>query len=126
MTTKSSKNLDIFENPNPEKDYLISIEIPEFTCLCPKTGQPDFANIYFIANEALNTSWLLKYFKSYKERGDFHEHCVESMLQDIQKESNCSSIEISGRFMRRGGIDINPTRSSSKRLFFKNFRFFNQ
>jgi len=97
-----------------------------FRSICPVTSQPDFANIYFIANEALNTSWLLKYFKSYRERGDFHEHCVESMLQDIQQESNCSSIEISGRFMRRGGIDINPTRSSSKRLFFKNFRFFNQ
>jgi 7-cyano-7-deazaguanine reductase len=109
-------------NTKPNKVYCFA----GFRSICPVTSQPDFANIYFIANNALNISWLTKYFKSYRERGDFHEHCVESMFQDIKKEFGCTSLEVSGRFMRRGGIDINPTRSSSKKLLFKNFRFFNQ
>ena len=109
-------------NTKPNKVYCFA----GFRSICPVTSQPDFANIYFIANNALNISWLTKYFKSYRERGDFHEHCVESMFQDIKKEFGCTSLEVSGRFMRRGGIDINPIRSSSKKLLFKNFRFFNQ
>ena len=109
-------------NTKPNKVYCFA----GFRSICPVTSQPDFANIYFIANNALNISWLTKYFKSYRERGDFHEHCVESMFQDIKKEFGCTSLEVSGRFLRRGGIDINPTRYSSKKLLFKNFRFFNQ
>ena len=97
-----------------------------FRSICPVTSQPDFANIYLTSGSVLNASWLIKYFKSYAERGDFHEHCVESMFEDIRDQFQCTSLEISGRFMRRGGIDINPTRSSSKKLSFKNFRFFNQ
>lgn len=97
-----------------------------FRSICPVTSQPDFANIYLTSGSVLNAPWLIKYFKSYAERGDFHEHCVESMFEDIRDKFQCTSLEISGRFMRRGGIDINPTRSSSKKLSFKNFRFFNQ
>ena len=109
-------------NTKPNQVYCLI----GFRSICPVTSQPDFANIYITSGSVLNTSWLIKYFKSYSERGDFHEHCVESMFKDIQGQFQCSSLEISGRFMRRGGIDINPTRSSSKKLFFKNFRFFNQ
>ena len=109
-------------NTNPNQVYCFI----GFRSICPVTSQPDFANIYVTSGSVLNTSWLIKYFKSYAERGDFHEHCVESMFEDIQNQFRCASLEISGRFMRRGGIDINPTRSSSKKLFFKNFRFFNQ
>lgn len=109
-------------NTKPNKVYCFE----GFRSICPVTSQPDFANIYILASKPLNTSWLIKYFKSYRERGDFHEHCIESMFEDIQTQSCCNSLEITGRFMRRGGIDINPIRSSSKKLFFKNFRFFNQ
>lgn len=117
-------NLNTLKAVNTKPNQVYSFV--GFRSICPVTSQPDFANIYITTDLALNTAWLIRYFKSYRERGDFHEHCVESMFQDIQNKFKCSSLEISGRFMRRGGIDINPTRSSSKKLLFKNFRFFNQ
>ena len=97
-----------------------------FRSICPVTSQPDFANIYIKSSEPIETKWITEYLKSYKEKGDFHEQCVESIYQDIALRYNPKKIEVCGRFMRRGGIDINPIRSSTKLSTFKNFRFFNQ
>lgn len=97
-----------------------------FRSICPVTSQPDFANIYIKSSESIEIKWITEYLKSYKEKGDFHEQCVESIYQDIASRYNPKKIEVCGRFMRRGGIDINPIRSSTKISTFKNFRFFNQ
>ena len=97
-----------------------------FRSICPVTSQPDFANIYIKSSEPIETKWITEYLKSYKEKGYFHEQCVESIYQAILLRYNPKKIEVCGRFMRRGGIDINPIRSSTKLSTFKNFRFFNQ
>lgn len=97
-----------------------------FRSICPVTSQPDLANIYIYANKALSIQWLKKYLLSYQEQGDFHEQCIESIYTDIISKYKCSQLEISGRFQRRGGIDINPFRGSSKKFLYKNFRELNQ
>ena len=97
-----------------------------FRSICPVTSQPDFANIYVLCNKKLNVSFLCELFISFKETGEFHEQCVENIFKILNEKYKCSSLEVMGRFMRRGGIDINPLRSSNKKLFFNNFRFFNQ
>ena len=70
--------------------------------------------------------WLKKYLASFKERGEFHEQCIQDIFETISIKYSSNSLEVAGRFMRRGGIDINPIRSNKKRIQFKNFRFFNQ
>lgn len=97
-----------------------------FRSICPVTSQPDFANIYVLCNKKLNVSFLCELFISFKETGEFHEQCIENIFKILKEKYECSSLEVMGRFMRRGGIDINPVRSSNKKLFFNNFRFFNQ
>lgn len=97
-----------------------------FRSICPVTSQPDFANIYIKSNAEIEITWLNDYLRSYKEKGDFHEQCIEGIFEEIKKRYQPSKLEVCGRFMRRGGIDINPVRSLNKRFTFKNFRFFNQ
>jgi 7-cyano-7-deazaguanine reductase len=97
-----------------------------FRSICPVTSQPDFANIYVLCNKKLDVSFLCDLLISFKETGEFHEQCVENIFKILNEKYECSSLEVMGRFMRRGGIDINPLRSSNKKLFFNNFRFFNQ
>ena len=106
MTTKPTKDLDTFENPNPEKDYLISIEIPEFTCLCPKTGQPDFANIslsYIPASKCIELKALKLYIWSYRDVGAFHEAVTNKILDDITHICAPRYAQVIARFNVRGG-----------------------
>ena len=97
-----------------------------FRSICPVTSQPDFANIYILCNKKLDVSFLCDLLISFKETGEFHEQCIENIFKSLNEKYECSYLEVMGRFMRRGGIDINPVRSINKKLFFNNFRFFNQ
>ncbi|MDA9196189.1 7-cyano-7-deazaguanine reductase [Gammaproteobacteria bacterium] len=97
-----------------------------FRSICPVTAQPDFANIYILTEAKIDISWLNNFLVSYKDKGDFHEQCIEGIFSEINKKYEPKNLDIIGRFMRRGGIDINPARSLDKKPFFTNFRFFNQ
>ena len=86
MPTKPSKQLETFENPNPERDYTIEITMPEFTCLCPKTGQPDFATLYldYIPDrKCVELKSLKLYIWSYRDEGAFHEAVTNQILDDL-------------------------------------------
>ena len=97
-----------------------------FRSICPVTSQPDFANIYIYSSDSLSRDWLLSYLTSFKDHGDFHEQCIESIFNNILTSFNPKHLEVAGRFQRRGGIDINPVRGTHKKFLFKNFREFNQ
>ena len=111
MSTAPSKNLETFPNPQPNRDYLIHIEIPEFTSLCPLTGQPDFATIYiaYVPGERMVESKSLKlYLFSFRNHGDFHEDCVNKIMKDLIRLMDPKYIEVTGIFTPRGGISIYP------------------
>jgi len=97
-----------------------------FRSICPVTSQPDFANIYIYTNAKVNVHWLKTYLTSFREKGEFHEQCTQDMFITLSNKYPGFNFEVCGRFMRRGGIDINPIRSNQKKLLFKNFRVFNQ
>ncbi len=102
-----SRDLETFPNPNPERDYTISFETSEFTCLCPKTGQPDFATIrlQYVPNEVCVElkSWKL-YLWSYREEGGFHEAVTNKILDDLVAATQPRWAHIEGDFNIRGGI----------------------
>ena len=103
--------LETFENKHPENEYVVTFDCPEFTTLCPKTGQPDFGHIYisYIPREKMVESKSLKlYLFSFRNHGDFHEDCVNIIMKDLFKLMNPRYIEVRGFFMPRGGISINP------------------
>ena len=103
--------LETFENKHPENEYVVNFDCPEFTTLCPKTGQPDFGHIYitYIPRERMVESKSLKlYLFSFRNHGDFHEDCVNIIMKDLWKLMEPRYIEVRGRFMPRGGISINP------------------
>ena len=109
MSTKPSKDLDTFDNPNPERDYLIHIDTPEFTCLCPMTGQPDFAHltIDYIPDGWLVESKSLKLFlTSFRNHGDFHEACTVSIAKRILETTEAKWLRLGGYWYPRGGIPI--------------------
>jgi len=86
MATHPSKELDTFENPHPDRDYIIRIRLPEFTCLCPKTGQPDFATLYleYVPDiQCVELKSLKLYIWSYREEGAFHEDVTNRILNDL-------------------------------------------
>jgi 7-cyano-7-deazaguanine reductase len=120
---------DSFNLNNTRLKYTPSNKILLFTgfrSICPVTAQPDFANIYIVTESKIDITWLNNFLISYKDRGDFHEQCIEGIFSAINTKYKPKNLDIVGRFMRRGGIDINPVRSLNKKPFFKNFRFFNQ
>lgn len=99
--------LDSFENPNPERDYTISIEIPEFTCLCPKTGQPDFATLHleYVPDETCVELKSLKlYIASYRNVGAFHEAVTNRILDDLSARLAPRFMRLRAEFNVRGGI----------------------
>ena len=103
--------LEVFENKHPDNEYVVNFDCPEFTTLCPKTGQPDFGHIYitYIPRERMVESKSLKlYLFSFRNHGDFHEDCVNIIMKDLWKLMNPRYIEVRGYFMPRGGISINP------------------
>ena len=103
--------LETFVNKHPEEDYLVTLNCPEFTSLCPKTGQPDFAHIIinYIPNERMVESKSLKlYLFSFRNHGDFHEDCINIIMKDLIKLMDPRYIEVYGIFTPRGGISIYP------------------
>lgn len=103
--------LETFENKHPENEYVVTLDCPEFTTLCPKTGQPDFGHIVisYIPRERMVESKSLKlYLFSFRNHGDFHEDVVNIIMKDLQKLMDPRYIEVKGYFMPRGGISIHP------------------
>lgn len=107
MPSKSSKDLQTFPNPNPERDYEISFEAPEFTCLCPMTGQPDFATIrirYVPDLLCVELKSLKLYLWSFRDEGAFHEAVTNRIANDLIGLLDPRFIEVEGDFFVRGGI----------------------
>lgn len=102
-----TKDLETFENPNPGRDYTIRIDVPEFTCLCPKTGQPDFATInieYIPADKCVELKALKMYMWSYRDEGAFHEAVTNQILDDLVKATEPNFMRVTAEFYVRGGI----------------------
>ncbi len=107
MTTKPSKELKTFDNPKSDRDYEIHFDCPEFTCLCPMTGQPDFAHIeikYIPDKLCVELKSLKLYLWSYRDEGAFHEAVTNKVLDDIVGAISPRWIEVVGSFNIRGGI----------------------
>ncbi len=103
--------LESFENKHPDNDYWVQFNCPEFTSLCPITGQPDFAEIkiLYIPDKRMVESKSLKlYLFSFRNHGDFHEDCVNTIMKDLVKLMQPKYIEVIGLFTPRGGISIYP------------------
>ena len=110
MSTLPSKQLETFDNAVPERDYTIHIETPEFTCLCPKTGQPDFATIkidYVPDLKCVELKSLKLYFWSYREEGGFHEKLTNQILTDLVAATDPRFMRVTGIFNVRGGVYTN-------------------
>lgn len=107
MSTRPSKELETFGNPNPERDFTIRIRVPEFTCICPKTGQPDFATIFidYIADQKCVELKALKlYMWSFREEGGFHEAMTNRILTDLVEATDPRFMRVTGEWNVRGGV----------------------
>ncbi len=107
MSTRPSKDLETFDNPNPERDYTIRIRVPEFTCLCPKTGQPDFATLhieYVPDRLCVELKSLKLYVWSFRDEGAFHEAVTNRILEDLVTACAPRFMRIRAEFNVRGGI----------------------
>ncbi|SFG50124.1 7-cyano-7-deazaguanine reductase [Halobacillus alkaliphilus] len=103
--------LETFENQHTNRDYFVKFNCPEFTTLCPKTGQPDFATIYisYIPDRLMVESKSLKlYLFSFRNHGDFHEDSINTIMNDLIQLMDPRYIEVWGKFTPRGGISIDP------------------
>lgn len=103
--------LEVFPNKHPENDYFVRFICPEFTSLCPMTGQPDFATIYIAylpAEKMVESKSLKLYLFSFRNHGDFHEDCVNIIMKDLIALMQPKYIEVFGEFTPRGGIAIHP------------------
>ncbi len=110
-TDYASELLETFVNKHPDNDYFVKFNCPEFTSLCPITGQPDFATIYisYVPNMKMVESKSLKlYLFSFRNHGDFHEDCVNIIMKDLIRLMEPKYIEVWGKFTPRGGISIDP------------------
>ncbi len=110
--------LETFPNPNPQRDYHIHMEIPEFTCLCPKTGQPDFATLFvdYIPDEqCVELKSLKLYIVSYRNRGAFHEAVTNQILDDLVSVTHPRFMRLTAKFYVRGGIFTNVVAEHRKR-----------
>ncbi len=107
MTTVPTRQLETFENPQPLRDYTIRFDCPEFTCLCPLTGQPDFAHFefeYIPGESCLESKSLKLYLWSYRDEGAFHETVTNQILDDLVAACQPRWMKVTGRFFVRGGI----------------------
>ena len=107
MPSVPRRELDTFPNPSPEWDYTIRIQIPEFTCLCPKTGQPDFAELtleYVPDERCVELKALKQYIWSYRDEGAFHEAVTNQILRDLVRVTSPRFMRLTGNFNVRGGI----------------------
>ena len=107
MSTAPSKTLETFPNPQPDRDYTIRMRMPEFTCLCPKTGQPDFAVLnleYVPAKTCVELKSLKLYIWSFRDEGAFHEAVTNRILDDLVKATAPNFMRLTAEFLVRGGI----------------------
>ena len=103
--------LETFDNLHPDNEYLVTFDCPEFTALCPITGQPDFGRIvisYIPRMRMVESKSLKLYLFSFRNQGDFHEDCVNIIMKDLVKLMDPKYIEVTGYFNARGGISIIP------------------
>ena len=116
-TAQPSKELETFANPKPARDFHIHMEIPEFTCLCPKTGQPDFATIYldFIPDQlCVELKSLKLYIWSFRDEGCFHEAVTNQILDDLVSVTKPKFMRVTAKFYVRGGIFTNVVAEHQK------------
>jgi 7-cyano-7-deazaguanine reductase len=107
MATRPGKQLEIFDNPQPDRDYTIRIRLPEFTCLCPKTGQPDFATLHleYVPDQAcIELKSLKLYIWSFRDEGAFHEAVTNRMLSDLVAACRPRFMRLRAEFNVRGGV----------------------
>jgi len=107
MSSTPTRNLETFQNPNPERDYEIAFEAPEFTCLCPMTAQPDFATIrirYVPDEKCVELKSLKLYLWSYRDEGTFHEAVTNKIANDLIAALDPRYLYVEGDFYIRGGI----------------------
>lgn len=107
MSTKPSRELEAIPNPNPERDYEVAMVCPEFTCLCPRTGQPDFATFtirYRPGPSIIELKSLKLYLWSYRDEGHFHEAVTNQVLDDLVAAIEPKEMTVEARFNIRGGI----------------------
>jgi 7-cyano-7-deazaguanine reductase len=116
--TAPSKDLHVFANPAPERDYVIQFQVPEFTCLCPLTGQPDFAHftIEMVADRlCVELKSLKMYFWSYRDEGAFHEKVTNTIVDDIVRATKPRFIRITAKWFVRGGITTHVVAEQRKK-----------
>jgi 7-cyano-7-deazaguanine reductase len=107
MSTQPARTLETFPNPHPGRDYTVRIRIPEFTCLCPKTGQPDFATLYleYVPDiQCVELKSLKLYIWSYREEGAFHEDVTNRILNDLVEACEPRFMRLRAEFNVRGGV----------------------
>jgi len=107
MTTQPSRTLETFPNPKPDADYTVRMTIPEFTCLCPKTGQPDFATLeleYVPDQRCVELKSLKLYIWSFRDRGAFHEAVTNEIADALAAVTAPRYMKLSARFNVRGGV----------------------
>ena len=112
MTTKPSRELDTFANPEPDRDYTISMKLPEFTCLCPMTGQPDFAtlHLHYVPDQlCVELKSLKLYIWSFRDEGAFHETVTNRILSDLVEAISPRYMKLTADFSVRGGIYTSVT-----------------
>ncbi len=110
MPSTAAASLELFDNPNPDRDYTIRVRIPEFTCLCPKTGQPDFATLYldYVPDRrCIELKSLKIYIWSYRDQGAFHEAVTNKILDDLAAACAPRYMRITAEFNVRGGLYTN-------------------
>jgi 7-cyano-7-deazaguanine reductase len=118
MPSTPSQHLDTFPNPQPQRDYRIHMEIPEFTCLCPKTGQPDFATLYldYVPDrKCVELKSLKLYIWSFRNEGAFHEAVTNRMLDELAAATRPRYMRLTARFFVRGGIFTTVVAETRKR-----------
>jgi len=107
MSSNPSKQIDTFVNPNIKRDYTVKITMPEFTCLCPKTGQPDFAKLfleYVPSEKCVELKSLKMYIWSFRDEGAFHEAVTNQILDDLVNATNPKYMKLKAIFNVRGGV----------------------
>lgn len=118
MSTKPTKKLDVFPNPAPQRDFHIHIQIPEFTCLCPMTGQPDFATLtldYVPDKKCVELKSLKLYTWSFRNQGAYHEKVTNQILDDVVKAIAPRFARLTARWYVRGGIFTNVVAEHRKK-----------
>ena len=117
MTSNPNRELETFPNPKPDRDYVIEFDCPEFTCLCPRTGQPDFAKIrvkYIPDALCVELKSFKLYLWSYRDEGAFHEAVINKILDDRAEACKPRYMEVAGDFYVRGGIQTTVTASTGE------------